>query len=100
MGLKMKISEIQINFIKPCDGLIGFASFVIDESIYISSVAIHKKLNGDGYRLTYPSKGNFTICHPINKKTSQEIEVAIFNQLKNVMNKVSYDVQILQSTIS
>lgn len=97
MSIKMKISEVHIEFIKPRDGLIGFASFVIDDSIYISSVAIHKKLNGDGYRLTYPSKGNFTICHPINKKASQEIESAIFSQLKNVMNKVTHNVQILQS---
>lgn len=98
MSLKMKISEIHIEFIKPRDGLIGFASFVINEDIYISSVAIHKKLNGDGYRLTYPSKGNFTICHPINRNASQEIEAAIFSKLKNVMNKVNHDVQILQST--
>ena len=97
MSLKMKISEVHIEFIKPRDGLIGFASFVIEDSIYISSVAIHKKLNGDGYRRTYPSKGNFTICHPINKKASQEIESAIFSQLKNVMNKVTHNVQILQS---
>jgi stage V sporulation protein G len=96
----MKISEVHIDFIKPRDGLLGFASFVIDENIYISSVAIYTKLNGDGYRLTYPSKGNFTICHPINKKASQEIEAAIFNKLKNVMNKVNHDVQILQSTLS
>ncbi|HBC0467222.1 TPA: septation protein SpoVG family protein [Legionella pneumophila subsp. fraseri] len=93
----MKISEVHIEFIKPRDGLIGFASFVIEDSIYISSIAIHKKLNGDGYRLTYPSKGNFTICHPINKKASQEIEAAIFSQLKNVMNKVNHNVQKLQS---
>lgn len=100
MSPKMKISEVQIDFIKPRDGLIGFASFVIDENIYISSVAIHTKLNGDGYRLTYPSKGNFTICHPINKKASYEIEAAIFFKLKNVMNKVNQNVQILQPPIS
>lgn len=96
MSIKMKISEVHIEFIKPRDGLIGFASFVIEDSIYISSVAIHKKLNSDGYRLTYPSKGNFTICHPINKEISQEIEAAIFSKLKNVMNKVNHNVQILQ----
>lgn len=100
MSPKMKISEVQIDFIKPRDGLIGLASFVIDENIYISSVAIHTKLNGDGYRLTYPTKGNFTICHPINKKTSCEIEAAIFIKLKNVMNKVNQNVQILQPPIS
>ncbi|OGV29917.1 MAG: hypothetical protein A3E88_02305 [Legionellales bacterium RIFCSPHIGHO2_12_FULL_35_11] len=94
----MNISEIQIEFIKPQNGLIGFASFVLDESFYISSIAIHTKLNGDGYRLTYPSKGDFTICHPINKKASQEIEAAIFDKLKNVMNKANHHVQILQPT--
>lgn len=84
----MNISEIQIDFIKPQNGLIGFASFVIDGSFYISSVAIHSKLNGDGYRLTYPSKGKFTVCHPINKNASRAIEVAIFSKLKDVMMKV------------
>ena len=63
-----------------------------------SSVAIHRKLGGGGYRLTYPSKGKHTLCHPINKKTSQEIEEAIFCKLKNVMNKVNHHVQILQSS--
>ncbi len=89
----MKISEVQIEFIKPYNGLIGFASFVIDGSVYISSVAIHTKLNGDGYRLTYPSKGAFTICHPINKSASLEIETAIFSKLKDVMSKVNRNVQ-------
>lgn len=84
----MKISEVQIDFVKPNNGLIGFASFVIDGEMYISSVAIHSKLDGDGYRLTYPCKGNFTICHPINKQASKEIEVAVFGKLKDVMKKV------------
>lgn len=85
----MKISEVQVDFIKPKNGLIGFASFVVEGGFYVSSVAIHKKLNGEGYRLTYPSKGQFTICHPINKATSLQIEQAVFDQLKNVMTKVN-----------
>lgn len=91
----MKISEVQIEFIKPNNGLIGFASFVIDSSVYISSIAIYTKLDGEGYRLTYPSKGSFAICHPINKSASREIEEAIFNRLKDVMKKASRNVQIL-----
>lgn len=84
----MIISEVQIDFIKPNNGLIGFASFVVDGSFYISSIAILTKLKGEGYRLTYPSKGNFTICHPINKQASKEIEAAIFSKLNDVMKKV------------
>lgn len=89
----MKISEIEIAFIKPHNGLIGFASFVVDESIYLSNIAIHKKLNSDGYRLTYPSKGQFTLFHPIKKDVSLAIEAAIFTKLKDVMNKVEGNVQ-------
>ena len=93
----MKISEVKIDLIKPNDGLIAFASLVIYENLYISSVAIHKKIDGSGYRLTYPSKGKFTIAHPINKETSLEIERAVFAKLKEVMKKAGQDVQILQS---
>lgn len=84
----MKISEVQIEFIKPCNGLIGFANLVIEDGLYLSSIAIHQKLNADGYRLTYPSKGKFTLFYPIRKDLSLEIEAAIFSKLKNVMNKV------------
>ncbi len=83
----MKISEVQIEFIKPFNGLIGFASLVIDGNLYVSSIAIHKKLHADGYRLTYPNKGKFTLFHPINKQTSSEIERAVFEKLKDVMKK-------------
>lgn len=91
----MKISEVQIELIKPHNGLIGFASLIIDDNFYLSSIAIHKKLNADGYRLTYPNKGQFTIFHPINKHTSSQVESAVFGKLKDVMKKVVQDVQIL-----
>lgn len=70
----MKISEVQIEFIKPNNGLIRFASPVINNSTYVSSIAIHRKLNTEGYRLTYPSKGKFPVFHPINRDTSFAIK--------------------------
>lgn len=81
------IKEVQIELIKPNNGMIGFASMVINNAIYLSSIAIHKKLNSEGYRITYPSKGNFGIFYPINKDVSRQIEEAIFQKLENVMNK-------------
>jgi len=89
----MKISEVDIVFIKPHNGLIAFASLVVDSNIYLSNIAIHKKLNSDGYRLTYPSKGSFTVFHPINKVASLEIELAIITKLKDVMKKANGNVQ-------
>ena len=85
----MQISEVNIEFIKPNNGMIGFASLVLDGNLYLSSIAINKKLNEEGHRITYPSKGSFSIFHPINKATSKQIEEAIFQKLKEVMSKRS-----------
>lgn len=82
----MKISEVDIQLVKPSNGLIGFASLVIDESIYLGSIGVFKKLNESGYRITYPTKKSgdkdFNLYHPITKEASLSIEQAIFNQLK------------------
>jgi DNA-binding cell septation regulator SpoVG len=84
---KIFVSEVQIEFINPSNGMIAFASIVINDSIYLSSIAIHKKLNTEGYRITYPNKGKgqFSIFYPINKEVSKQIEEAIFNKLNDVM---------------
>jgi stage V sporulation protein G len=88
------VTEVQIEFITPHEGLIAFATVVVNDCIRLSSIAVHQKLSG-GFRLTYPVKGKFNIFHPINKETSETIEEAIFQKLKNVINedcnKIVYD---------
>lgn len=90
----MQISEVNIILIKPNDGLIGFASVVVNDGLYLGSIGIHQKLNGAGYRLTYPTKKsgmqNMDIFHPINRAAGKAIEDAIFNKLNDVMTKL-YD---------
>ncbi len=93
----MKITEVQIEFIKPCNGMIAFASVVIDGGINLSSIAVHKKLYANGYRITYPSKGKFAIFHPINQETSFAIEQAIFNKLKEVTEKQIWQENTIQN---
>jgi stage V sporulation protein G len=87
----MKISEVNITLIKPHDRLIGFASLVINDALYLSSIGIHQKLNGSGYRLTYPTKRagmqSMDIFHPINRGTGKAIEDAILNKLNDVMKR-------------
>ncbi|HHS2948417.1 TPA: hypothetical protein ACTEL6_001622 [Legionella pneumophila] len=93
----MKITEVEVILVKPNNGLIAFASCVVDNNIYLSNIAIHKKLSSDGYRLTYPNKGSYTVFHPINKVASHAIEAEIFKKLKNVMKKVDGHVQEIRS---
>lgn len=90
----MKVSEVNIILIKPRNGLIGFASLVINDALYLGSIGIHQKLNGNGFRLTYPMKktgaNNMDIFHPINREAGKAIEAAIFKQLNDVMNRLGY----------
>ena len=85
----MKITEVQIDFIKPNNGLVAFASLVLNGDVYLSSIGIHKKIDGTGYRITYPSKGKHSVYYPINRTAGQSIETAIFKKLNDVMKKVT-----------
>ena len=81
------ITEIQITPIKTNNGLVGFASFVYDNCLYLGSIGIYTRPHG-GYRLTYPTRkgtqGNFNIFHPINKAISIEIEKVIISKFEDV----------------
>lgn len=87
----MKISDVNITFVKPRGGLIGFASLVLMDAFHVSGIAIHERLDGTGHRLTYPNRKSgeqmFNICHPINKQASKAIENAVFQKIKDVKNK-------------
>lgn len=85
-----KISEVQIKVIKPKDGLLGFASLVINSSLYLSSIGIFSRLDGAGYRITYPTKkvgeADLHIFHPINKELGQQIEKAVLDKAKSIFD--------------
>lgn len=85
----MKISEVQIVPIKPANGLVGFASCVFDDCLYLGSIGIVTRPNG-GYRLVYPTKkvaeSQIDIFHPLNHKTSSCIEDIIIKKFNEVVN--------------
>lgn len=88
MSNSINISEVQITLIKPHDGLIAFASLVINNQFYLGSIGVHRKISG-GYRLTYPTKksgeNNVKMFHPINVETSDCVEREIFGKLENMI---------------
>jgi len=80
----MKVSEVNIIPIKSSDGLVGFASCVIDGQLYLGSLGIHRRLDGTGYRITYPTKRvgtrELNYFHPITKQAGSDIEQAIVDK--------------------
>ena len=85
--MKATISEVQVTPVKANEGLVGFASFVYNNSFYFGSIGIYTRPQG-GYRLTYPtrkgSNGNFNIFHPINRDVAEEIEKVIISKFEDV----------------
>ncbi|MFV0484765.1 MAG: septation protein SpoVG family protein [Candidatus Saccharimonadales bacterium] len=79
----MKISEVEIIAVKPKMGVVGFASFVIDDNVYCGLVAIHNRPRG-GYRLVYPTKiadgFNREVFHPITHEAGRLIEEAVISK--------------------
>jgi len=88
--MKNQISEIQIIPVKPKNGIVAFTSFVLNDCLYLSSIAVMTRPNG-GYRLTYPIKKvgerDIGIFYPIRREFSQEIEKDVIEKLENVMTK-------------
>lgn len=83
------ITEINIIPVKPNNGLIAFASFVLNDSWYMGSIGILTRPES-GYRLVYPTKKvnerNINIFHPINAQMAREIENTIISRYEDVMN--------------
>jgi len=81
-----RISEIQIIPVKPKDGLVAFASCVINNYLYIGNIALYTSPSRPGgYRLVYPSKilvnGKKVNCvHPIDKKVGELITARIIKK--------------------
>ena len=86
-----QVSEVQIKIVKPRDGLVGFASLVLDGKLYLSSIGIFTKLDGTGFRLTYPTKkvgmNDMQIYHPINKEAGEAIEEAVISKANEVFSQ-------------
>ena len=85
-----RLSEIQIIPIKPQNGLVAFASFVLDGSLYLGSTGIMTRPNG-GYRLVYPTKKiadrNLNIFYPISREFALAVEQEVVRQFEDVMKK-------------
>lgn len=87
----MKITEVQITPIKPKDGLVAFASVVAENSLYLGFIGVYTRIDGSGYRITYPTKKigekSINIYHPINEETGKAIEEAIIAKVKKIYDR-------------
>lgn len=82
------VSEVEITPVKPTNGLIAFASFVLWGGLYCGSVGVMTRPQG-GYRLLYPTKKlgdrQMDIFHPISREVGEAIEREVVAKVEDVM---------------
>jgi stage V sporulation protein G len=84
----MRITEVNITPIKAQSGLIGFASVVVEDCLYLGSIGVYSRLDGAGYRITYPTKPvggrELNIYHPISREMGKAVEEAITGKAREL----------------
>lgn len=83
------ISGVRVIPIRPTDqGLVGFASLVINNAVYLGSIAIMAAPDGVHY-IVYPQrkmgKSQFSMFHPIDKGVATAIEQAVLEKYQSIM---------------
>ena len=92
---ELEISEIQVIPMKPKEGLVAFASCVINNAFYIGNIAVYTSPSTQsGFRLLYPVKilpnGKEIHCvHPINKEGGELISKAIIRKFREIASKAT-----------
>ncbi|MGA2775650.1 MAG: septation protein SpoVG family protein [Candidatus Omnitrophota bacterium] len=91
---ELVVSEIQIIPVKPKDGLVSFASCVINNQLYLGNIAIYSSLSSpDGFRLVYPSRAangtQLSIAHPITKEAGLAIQKQIVERYIKLMEDLT-----------
>jgi len=89
--MNLEISEINIIPVKPKEGLLGFASCVLNQSLYLGGIAIRTDLSNKGYRLVFPTKKfsngkEISLFHPINRQFGKFIADKILCEWEKVTN--------------
>ncbi len=84
------VSEINLTIIKPKNGLLAFANFILNDSYYVGDVALYSRLDGSGFRCVYPVRslangGRVSIFHPINKPAALAIEGPIYEYYEKLL---------------
>jgi DNA-binding cell septation regulator SpoVG len=89
------ISEIQLVPIRPHNGVVAFASFVLNGVFFVNDIRIVTKLNEPGYRLSYPFKilgtsgRRIYICNPLNRETEEYISKQVLAKYEELLEKGS-----------
>ena len=102
-AVPLSISEVDIIPVKPRNGLIAFASCVVNGQLYLGNIAIHTRLDGSGYRLVFPVKvlpnGKEIQCvHPVTRQAGDQLLQAIVEKFEALIASAQRDEDVASMT--
>jgi len=83
---KINLTEIKVTPVKQNNGLVGFASAILNDQIYLGCIGIYSSLSSpEGFRLVYPTKmlsngTSLSIFHPITREAGLSIQEIIVSE--------------------
>lgn len=86
----MKITEIEIYPVPPKQGLVAFASFLLDGWLKFNGVALYTTPNGLPYRIVFPDTRlpnglRANVVHPIDQLAYSAIRDAINQEYQRLL---------------
>ena len=91
----INLSEIKIAPVKQNNGLVAFASAILNGQIYFGCIGIYTSLSSpEGFRLVYPTKllsngTSLEIFHPISKETGLLIQKIIVSEYRKLIEELT-----------
>ena len=99
MNEQLQISEIEITPVNCRNGLVGFASVILNNQLYLGNIAIYTCPNNpDGFRLVYPTRildngTKLPIAYPITKEAGLKIQKEVVHEYRKLMEKLTKEVR-------
>lgn len=91
---KITISGIRITPVLPNKSLVAFCSFLVNESLFVSDVALHRSPgHSEGYRLVFPDKTLFNgkrvnVIYPVNRETELYLTREIKHEYESQLERI------------
>lgn len=88
----IKLSQVEIIPVRPQKGLVAFCSFVINDAFCVNGVGIRARMDGSGYRLTYPLRilpngKEIGLFCPANREVTEVIESQVIKAFLELQAK-------------
>lgn len=92
MGVSpLSISEVQVAPVRPCDGLVAFASVLLGKQLFVGGIGLHSAAAPRHYRLVWPARTlptgqRIKFVYPIIRALGDAIEQAVIEKYEDVIN--------------